>query len=215
MILNRGLFITFEGPECAGKTTHIQLLERYLAKQGKRVLLTREPGGTEIGEQLRHIVKHHVGGMADETEVLLFAASRAQHVVSVIRPAIQSGMVVLCDRFMDSTTAYQGHARGLDMDFINRLNRFAVAGCVPDLTILMDLSPKESVRRSKERETPLGLDDRIESETLDFHERVREGFLEVMRSEPDRVKLIDASKSIEEVHSAIVAAIDAVAAVKQ
>ena len=215
MILNKGFFITFEGPECAGKTTHIKLLERHLAQTGKPCLLTREPGGTEIGEQLRHIVKHHVGGMADETEVLLFAASRAQHVASVIRPAIRSGAVVVCDRFMDSTTAYQGHARRLDMDFIERLNRFAIAGCVPDLTILMDLSPEESVRRSKERETPLGLDDRIESETLDFHERVREGFLAIMRSEPDRVRLVDASKSIEEVHSAITAVVDDTMAAKR
>jgi len=211
MILEKGLFITFEGPECAGKTTQIRLLERHLTAQGRRCLLTREPGGTEIGEQLRHIVKHHPGRISDETEVLLFAASRAQHVATVIRPAVNAGTIVICDRFMDSTTAYQGRARGLDMDFIARLNAFVVDGCVPDLTILMDLPPEESARRSRERETTIGLDDRIESETLDFHREVREGFLEIARAEPERVKVVDASRAIEAVQADIAALVDAVA----
>ena len=209
MILEKGFFITFEGPECAGKTTQIRLLERHLSERGKRCFLTREPGGTEVGEQLRYLVKHHPGEISDETEVLLFAASRAQHVSTVIRPARSMGTVVICDRFMDSTTAYQGKARGLDMDFIARLNAFAVGNCVPDLTILMDLDEVESARRSRERETPLGLDDRIESETLDFHRKVREGFLEIAEAEPERVKVVDASRPIEEVQKNIAALVDA------
>jgi dTMP kinase len=208
MILKKGFFITFEGPECAGKTTQIRLLERHLKELGRRCLLTREPGGTEIGEQLRHIVKHHTGRVSDETEVLLFAASRAQHVTTVIRPAVESGTIVICDRFMDSTTAYQGCARALNMDFIARLNRFAVSGCVPDLTILMDLAPEESARRSRERETPLGLDDRIESETIDFHRKVRNGFLEIARAEPERVKVVDAANPIESVRNEIALLVD-------
>ena len=207
--MEKGLFITFEGPECAGKTTQIRLLERHLTAQGRRCLLTREPGGTEIGEQLRHIVKHHPGRISDETEVLLFAASRAQHVATVIRPAVNAGTIVICDRFMDSTTAYQGRARGLDMDFIARLNAFVVDGCVPDLTILMDLPPEESARRSRERETTIGLDDRIESETLDFHREVREGFLEIAKAEPERVKVVDAARPIEAVQADIAALVDA------
>jgi len=206
MLESKGIFITFEGPECAGKTTQIRLLREYCNSIGRKALVTREPGGTEVGEQLRHIVKHHVGDTAvtDEAEVLLFGASRAQHVSKVIKPALERGEVVICDRFADSTTSYQGYARGLDMDFIKRLNNFAVCGCMPDITFLLDLTAEESMERSRNREETLLVEDRIESEKLDFHKRVREGFLKIADENPQRVKIVSAIDSIENIHQKIV-----------
>lgn len=197
----KGVFITFEGPECAGKTTQIALLQRHCSNIGRKVVVTREPGGTEIGEELRNIVKHHVGETAvtDHAELLLFAASRAQHVERRILPALQAGYVVICDRFMDSTTAYQGYARGLELDFINSLNTFAVQNCVPDITILLDLSPEESHERGLKREETLFVADRIESEEIDFHRRVRDGFLKIAELESERVKVVSAMDSIENI----------------
>jgi dTMP kinase len=202
----RGIFITFEGPECAGKTTQIKMLEAYLKSEGYETVITREPGGTEIGEELRQIVKHHVSGVpvTDEAEVLLFAASRAQHVSELIKPALRREAVVICDRFFDSTTAYQGYARGLDMNFINQLNNFAVSGTIPDITILLDLSAEESIDRGSRREETLFVEDRIESEKIDFHKRVRDGFLKIAESEPKRFKIIPAVDSIENIHNKIV-----------
>lgn len=202
---NKGIFITFEGPECAGKTTQISLLKEYLSELGRDVVVTREPGGTEIGEELRQIVKHHVSDIpvTDEAEVLLFAASRAQHVSELIRPALQRGAVVICDRYYDSTTAYQGYARGLDMEFINQLNLFAISGCKPDITILLDLTAEESMDRSSKREETLFVVDRIESEKLDFHKNVRDGFLKIAEEEPERMKVVPAVDTIENIQSNI------------
>ena len=202
----KGIFITFEGPECAGKTTQIRLLKEYFAACGRETIVTREPGGTEVGEELRQIVKHHVSDIpvTDEAEVLLFAASRAQHVSVLIKPALARGAVVICDRFMDSTTAYQGYARGLDMEFIHKLNQFAVNGCIPDMTILLDLSAEESIERSLKREETLFVEDRIESEKIDFHRRVRAGFLKIAAEEPDRLKIIPAVDKIENIHQKII-----------
>ena len=203
---NRGIFITFEGPECAGKTTQIRLLKSYFESLGREAVVTREPGGTEVGEELRQIVKHHISAVpvTDEAEVLLFAASRAQHVAELIKPALHRGAVVICDRFFDSTTAYQGYARGLDMDFINKLNSFAIAGTVPDITILLDLTAEESMDRSSRREETLFVEDRIESEKIDFHKRVREGFLKIAAQESERVKIVPAIDEIENIHNKIV-----------
>ena len=203
---SKGIFITFEGPECAGKTTQIRLLSDYLKSIGRQVLMTREPGGTEVGEELRYIVKHHTGETAvtDKAEVLLFGASRAQHVNEVIKPALERGGIVICDRFTDSTTAYQGYARGLDMDFINRLNNFAVSGCMPDITFLLDLTAEESMERSRNREETLLIEDRIESEELDFHKRVRDGFLKIAAENPQRIKIISAIDSIEYIQQQII-----------
>ncbi|MCK5843457.1 MAG: dTMP kinase [Victivallales bacterium] len=197
----KGIFITFEGPECAGKTTQISLLQQHCTDLGRKTLVTREPGGTEIGEELRNIVKHHVGATAvtDHAEVLLFSASRAQHVERKIMPALQAGYVVICDRFMDSTTAYQGYARGLELDFINNLNSFAIQDCVPHMTILLDLSAEESHERGLKREETLFVEDRIEAEEIDFHRRVRDGFLKIAKMEPERVKIISAVDSVENV----------------
>ena len=203
----KGVFITFEGPECAGKTTQIALLKQHCDQLGRKTLVTREPGGTEVGEELRRIVKHHVGDTAvtDNAEVLLFAASRAQHVERRITPALESGYVVICDRFIDSTTAYQGYARGLDLEFINKLNAFAIGTCVPDATILLDLTPEESRERGRTREETLFVEDRIESEEIDFHRRVRDGFLKIADANPDRVKVVQAMDSIENVKAGILA----------
>lgn len=201
----RGFFITFEGPECAGKTTHINLLKEYFHKNNLDCITTREPGGTEIGEKLREIIKHHIGETAvvDEAELLLFAASRAQHVKKVISPALEKGLLVLCDRFTDSTTAYQGYARGMDMDFIKKLNNFAACGCNPNLTILLDLPVEESIQRSLRREENLFMEDRIESEEFSFHKRVREGFLKIAAAEPERVKIVSVTRPKDIVHHEI------------
>ena len=204
-----GFFISFEGPECAGKTTQINLLKKCFEERFGEILATREPGGTELGEQLRNIVKHHVHGtVCDEAELLMIAASRAQHVSLLIKPALQRGCMVITDRFLDSTTAYQGHARGLDMDFIRKLNDFAVAGCMPDLTILLDLPAEESLRRASRREETLFVEDRFESEKIDFHRNVREGFLCIAKDNPDRVKVLSALDNMEVIHSHIIALVD-------
>lgn len=202
----KGIFITFEGPECAGKTTQIRLLQEYFSAQGRKTIVTREPGGTEVGEELRQIVKHHISDIpvTDEAEVLLFAASRAQHVSVLIKPALDRGCVVICDRFMDSTTAYQGYARGLNMEFIQQLNNFAVKDCIPDLTILLDLTAEESMERSRMREETLFEEDRIESEKIDFHRRVRDGFLKIAENEPGRLKIVPAVDTIENIHQKII-----------
>jgi dTMP kinase len=201
----KGVFITFEGPECAGKTTQIASLRNYCEKFGRKILVTREPGGTEIGEKIRNMVKHHVGETAvtDHAELLLFSASRAQHVERKIMPALQAGYVVICDRFMDSTTAYQGYARGLELDFINSLNAFAVQDCLPDITILLDLSAEESHERGLKREETLFVEDRIESEEINFHRRVRDGFLKIAKLEPERIKVVSAMDSVENITAKI------------
>lgn len=196
-----GYFITFEGSECAGKSTHIKLLRKYFLEQKIDCVITREPGGTEIGEEIRNIVKHHAGKnpVADETELLLFAASRAQHMREVIIPALEKGSYVICDRFTDSTVAYQGYARGLNMDFIRTLNRFATIGRSPDLTIILDLTPEESLARRIRRNE----NDRIEAEDISFHSKVRDAFLKIASEEPQRVKTISSAGSIDSVHNEI------------
>lgn len=206
----RGFFLTFEGPECAGKTTHIRMLKEHFQKKGAEILVTREPGGTEIGEELRDIVKHHIGESAvvDEAELLLFAASRAQLVRKVILPALEKGVNVICDRFADSTTAYQGYARGIDLDFIAKLNAFATCGCFPDLTIILDLDPEKSLERRLKRDETLLLEDRIESEELGFHRKVRNGFLKIAAMEPNRVKVINTDQPAEIVHRQILELIE-------
>lgn len=205
--LPKGLFITFEGPEGAGKTTQIKLLKNALVSHGFPCITTREPGGTEVAEQLRDIVKHHSGEepIVDETELLLFAASRAQHVRNLILPALANGTIVLCDRFYDSTTAYQGYARKQNMEFINQLNQYAICNCVPNLTILMDLPPEKGFERANHRQALLFNDkeDRIEAESMSFHQAVRDGFLSIAANEPDRVKVVDAAASIDEIHANI------------
>ena len=200
-----GLFITFEGGEASGKSTQVERLERRLEKSGRKVLKVHEPGYTEIGSAIRQLLLHANEGslMRNETELLLFAAGRAQLVGEVVRPALERGLVVLSDRFYDSTTVYQGFGRGLDVKFIKSLNEFVVGACHPDRTFLLDLDVEESRVRLMRRVRPVGRQDRIEQLTKDFFERVRRGYLELARAEPDRVKIIDASRTEDQVEEAI------------
>jgi dTMP kinase len=195
----RGLFISFEGSEGCGKSTQIRLLADRLKNAGHRVTLTREPGGTEIGEQLRHLLQFSKAGhaMAPETELLLFTASRAQLVREVIVPALDSGAMVLADRFLDSTTVYQGVARRLDSAQVAAINRFAVGGTLPDITFILDLDPAIARQRMQLRTAPTGAPDRMESQPATFFEAVRAGYLALARDHPARVRLLDAAGSIE------------------
>ena len=194
--MKRGWFITFEGPEGAGKSSQIQLLGEALAASGHEVVITREPGGTPLAEAIRDVVKGHQGAEAVHpvTELLLMEAARSQHVSQVVIPALEAGKIVLCDRFYDSTTAYQGGGRGLDMDMVVGLNRFASQGVVPDLTLLLDLAPERGFERTGRRVETQGEYDRFELEKLDFHRRVRKIFLGLAEQEPQRVKIIDADR---------------------
>lgn len=189
-----GFFITFEGPDGAGKTTQINKVAGKLRQLGKKVTVTREPGGTKLGEAIRNILLDpQQNNLCSEAEVLLYAAARAQHVVEVIKPALAEGKIVLCDRFLDSSIAYQGFGRKLDLDIIQTVNRYAVAGIKPDLTVLLDVPVTVGLQRIKSK----GGLDRIESEKLVFHEQVRQGFYQLSRQEPDRFRVIDASRPVD------------------
>ena len=192
-------FITFEGSEGSGKTTQIALLDARLKSAGHDVVVTREPGGTELGEKIRHLLKHDQSGqgMFPETELLLFAASRAQLVREVIVPALQAGKIIICDRFLDSTTVYQGVARKLSSDPVAAINRFAVGEILPALTIVLDLPAEAGLARARKRTG--GLPDRLEQENLDFYQRVRDGYLLLARSLPERFLVVDAALPAEKI----------------
>lgn len=197
------MFITFEGVEGAGKTTQIARLAARLRAAGRRdVLTTREPGDGPLGAELRSLVLHPPMGMVVEprAELLIMLADRAQHVGQVIRPHLESGGIVLCDRYADSSVAYQGHGRGLDIGEIVRLNAYATDGLVADLTILLDLDPAVGLARQRERSV-------MEAQALPFHERIRVGFRALAEAEPDRWLTLDASRSPEVVHEDIWAAV--------
>ena len=196
-----GVFITFEGGEGSGKTTQLKSLLTHLRAGGRDAVETRDPGGTPIGKQIRGLLLNPAnGGMAAVAELLLYEASRAQLVREVIRPALAAARIVLCDRFVDSTVAYQGHGRGLDVGLIARLNALATDGLRPDLTVLLDLDPEAGLARVGQRVTPPAeRHDRIEGEVLGFHQRVRAGYLAIAAAEPDRVVLLDASHGMAEV----------------
>ena len=208
--MKRGFFITFEGPEGAGKSSQIQLLGAALTAAGRKVVVTREPGGTPLAEAIRNVVKGHRGDeeVHPVTELLLMEAARSQHVSQVILPALEAGSIVLCDRFYDSTTAYQGGGRGLDMETILGLNAFASLGVLPDLTILLDLAPERGFERTGRRMETQGEYDRFELEKLDFHRRVRAGFLELARREPHRIRVVDADRGQAEIHRDIKEVVD-------
>jgi dTMP kinase len=207
-----GLFVTFEGGEGCGKSTQVRRLAHRLEKRGRRVLAVHEPGFTEIGLAIRRLLLHAEAGdsMRSETELLLFAASRAQLVGQTIRPAIEKGLVVVSDRFYDSTTVYQGIGRGLDLTFITALNEFVAAGCKPDVTFLLDLDVGVSRARQLRRVRPVGQQDRMERLSDEFFEQVRRGYLEIARAEPDRLKIIDASGTEDQVEEAIWNEIDGI-----
>jgi len=193
-----GRLISFEGIEGAGKTTQLAIAAAYLARKGIPCLATSEPGDTHLGAAIRELLLHaghHV--MTAEAEVLLFAADRAQHVAEVLRPALARGLVVLCDRFTDATLAYQGFGRGLERDALAFLNHFATASLRPELTLLFDLPAEEGLRRAQSRGTKGGSADRIEAETLAFHRRIRDGYLELATAEPGRFRVVAAAAGIE------------------
>ncbi len=204
-LITNGLFISFEGMECAGKSTQSKLISRCLRDDGYQVLETREPGGTQVGEELRHIVKHVCGDEAvcDEAELFIFAASRAQLACKVILPFLQAGGIVITDRYADSTTAYQGYARGFELELIRQLNETATCGRWPDLTILLDLDVKQMEDRGQLRLETLLVQDRIEEESRRFHQKVRDGYLEIARMWPARFLVIDATEDRESIHRRI------------
>ena len=202
----KGRFITFEGIEGSGKSTQIVLLQHHLQSSGMRVALTREPGGTAIGDQIRKILLDPANTALDPAaELLLYAASRAQHLREVILPALRDGMVVLCDRFSDATLAYQGYGRGLDIGMIFELDRLVTAGMRPDLTLLFDIEAAAGVARAHGRNRDRGLEAeaRFENEEIAFHERVRQGYLTLSRREPERIRVVDASPSPEDVQKRV------------
>jgi dTMP kinase len=198
-----GFLISFEGSEGAGKTTQISLLSCRLEKAGYEVVVTREPGGTPIGEDIRHLLQHSDSNAAmfSETELLLFAASRAQLVREVIIPNINKGIVVLCDRFLDSTTVYQGVAREMADDPVQMINRFAVGDIIPDLTVVIDVPAKVGLTRVKHRVSDMP--DRMERENIEFYESVRDGYIVLAKSLPERFLVFDGTKSRENIESEI------------
>jgi len=217
-----GLFITFEGGEGSGKTTQLKLLVNRIRASGKEVIETRDPGGTAIGKEIRTLLLHSPldtcgdrpgsAPIAAATELLLYEASRAQLVREVIAPALARGTVVLCDRFTDSTLAYQGVGRGIDCDLIQRVSQFSTDGLIPDLTILLDLDPRIGLARcrgdvdgdaSTGLSTGLSAWDRIEAEPLDFHQRIRGGYLALAREEPDRIVMIDGVLGVSEIETVV------------
>lgn len=193
------LFITFEGPEGSGKTTQLRLLEAWLRGRGYDVLATREPGGTAISEAIRTILLDPAHTeMRPETEILLFSAARAQIVAQVIRPHLARGGIVLCDRYADSTLAYQGYGRGLDLDILRAITAFATGGLLPHLTIYLDIPIEIGLQRKAIQEW-----NRLEAQTRAFHQRVRQGYLEMAAAEPERWLVLDASQPIADVQAAI------------
>ncbi|MFN2475713.1 MAG: dTMP kinase [Chthoniobacterales bacterium] len=201
----RGLFITFEGSEGCGKSTQVQRLAARLTSEGRAFILTREPGGTTIGEQIKHLLQFapESAAMFSETEVLLFAASRSQLVRETIHPALDRGELVISDRFFDSTTVYQGAARKLDAAAVEQLNRFAVGTCVPDLTFVLDLDVATARERMMRRVRPVGAPDRMEQEPVEFYERVCVAYRALAEREPQRIRLVDASRPVDEMAASI------------
>jgi len=203
--VNRPCFITVEGIEGAGKTTCLNLIEQRIRQRDYELLVTREPGGTALGEDLRALLLgHRHEGMADDTELLLMFAARAEHLHERILPALASGSSVLCDRFTDATYAYQGYGRGIDVDRIATLEQWVQGELRPDLTLLMDLPVEIGLNRAGKRSSP----DRIESQALEFFERVREGYLKLAAAAPRRYRIVDAAQSLQQVSDQVVSFVD-------
>lgn len=201
-----GKFITFEGLDAVGKSTQIAWLCHWLGANGYDVLRTMEPGGTAIGEELRRLLlSRESQTMVPRAELLLYEADRAQHVEEVIRPALEAGRIVVSDRYVDSTTAYQGFGRELDMEQVLSLHRFATGGLLPDITFLLDMDPELAIARKRGGQLPLL--DRMEKQAAAFRQRVREGYLQIARESQGRIKVIDGAQPIEAIHEQIVTAV--------
>ena len=191
--MQKGLFITFEGADGCGKSTQMKLLMEYLLKKGYEIVETREPGGKGLGEKIRDILLNYDGEVSNRCESFLFLADRAQNIDVIVKPAIQQGKIVLCDRHTDSSVAYQGYGRGLDINEINRLNNLSTGGLKPDLTYVFDVDIETSMQRVGSQK------DRMESSGKEFFNKVRNGYLELAKKEPERIKVIDSTKPIEDV----------------
>lgn len=210
--------ISFEGGDGSGKTTQMELLETYLVERGRLCVSTREPGGTALGKMIRQaLLEAGKEDLSPPAELFLYLADRAQHVQEVIQPALVTGRTVLCDRFTDSTMAYQGYGRGVDLALLRRLNQIASEGITADLTLLLDCPVALGLSRTKKRilsptsgrqGSEVIREDRFEHEKAEFHERVRQGFLELARAEPERIVILDASRPIEQVHEEIKKIVD-------
>ncbi len=204
-----GLFISFEGIDGVGKSTQIDLLIKHLDELGRAHIRTLEPGGTELGVEIRHLLLHRKGEVAPRAEALLYAADRAHHVATMVRPALEAGTDVVMDRYLDSSVAYQGAGRDLDSTEIRNLSLFAVEGLLPHLTILLDLEASAALaRRSKTGQEP----DRLEREKTEFFEAVRQGYLDLAAAEPNRFFIVDARQSVDEMAAQIRARVDALIA---
>ncbi|GMQ65183.1 dTMP kinase [Vallitalea maricola] len=201
----KGLFISIEGADGSGKSTQIDKLKSYLENHNYEFVFTREPGGTVISESIRDIILNKdFMEMSDMTETLLYAASRAQHVEQYIKPLLDEGKIVICDRFVDSSVVYQGHARGLGIDNVEQINKYATGGLEPDITILLDIDAEEGLKRKKDQREL----DRLELQKFDFHKNVSEGYRKLAELHSDRIKKIDASESVENIHREIINTIE-------
>lgn len=209
-------FISFEGGDGSGKTTQVKALEQHLVNRGWSCLISREPGGTPLGQLIRRVLlEAGKQPVASPTELFLYLADRAQHVQEVILPALNAGQIVLCDRYTDSTLAYQGYGRGIDLELLRRLNELANRGVQPDLTFLLDCPVELGLARTAQRQLNASAgaagdkrEDRFERETLEFHERVRAGFLQLVRAEPNRFRVIDAARAVRDVSADIQKMVD-------
>lgn len=202
--MKKGLFITLEGADGCGKTTQLKLLKEYLTSRGYEIVVTREPGGKGLGEKLREILLNYDGEVSDRCEAFLYLADRAQNIDTIIKPAINSGKIVLCDRHTDSSVAYQGYGREQNIDNINMLNELAVNGVHPDLTIVFDIDTETSMARVGAEK------DRLESAGIEFHKRVRNGYLEIAKKNSQRIKVVDASQTIEDVQRDVIKIVEEV-----
>ncbi len=202
--MSKGLFITFEGVDGCGKTTQMNLLAKYLKNDGHDVIITREPGAKGLGEKIREILLHYDVEVSSRAESFLFLADRAQHIDKIVNPAVEEGKIVLCDRHTDSTIAYQGYGRGVDIAQLTMLNNLATGQRKPDITFVFDIDIETSMSRvGKEK-------DRMESAGIEFFEKVRKGYLEIAKQEPSRVKVINSTRSIEEISKEVLGYINSV-----
>lgn len=199
--MSKGLFITFEGCDGCGKTTQLELLAKFLEEKGYDVIVTREPGAKGLGTKLREILLNYDGEVSSNCESFLFLADRAQHIDTIVKPAIENGKIVLCDRHIDSTVAYQGYGRGINLEQINYLNNLATSGLKPDLTLLFDVDTETSMQRVGKNK------DRMENAGIEFQEKVRHGYLTLAKKEAKRIRIFDSKKTIEQLHQEVLGTI--------